>query len=511
MKKQVIFLLLILMYIGVCSAVAEEALLPEEKTDQYMSAVRSCLDNLLEHGTDTYGPVHTPMLMSIIDVRTDKPPRELEVLDGMIRSEGRMHRLNPNGTDLWDDQPLIRTMYAVSEVSKDAKYAKGADAYIKSYFERAQKPNGLLAWGSHIYYDAIKDKPGGDGEGTGPHETLVLCPSWDRMYAVAPEGVTREIENTWEWHVVDKKTGLHNRHDNKQRGCDFAFSGGEFGNAFAFLHAKTGKQKYMDWSKIVFLRHWNARNMQTNLTPDAPGTGDRYDANHCFTTLSGPHSALLLKAYESTGDEWFKFVALGHIKAWNTYAWDAEAQQFHGMLTLDGTPIPEQKRDDSSYDVWKPTGYVDAWRATMYSYEFPLLAGLTAVYAYELTKDDVALQTAQNWGTHIRKQLPVSNGRRWGADIEKALPDAKAKGGGYAENYGRAISFFLRLYRTTNNKDDFDTAVALADESIEKLYENGWLKGHPASPYYRSVDGVAYLMYALLELAEYPNVLPVNL
>ena len=47
------------------------AALPKRKTGRYMTCVRSCLDNLLEHGTDRYGPVHTPMLMSIIDVRTN--------------------------------------------------------------------------------------------------------------------------------------------------------------------------------------------------------------------------------------------------------------------------------------------------------------------------------------------------------------------------------------------------------------------------------------------------------
>lgn len=491
---------------------ATENSLPPEKAELYMSCVESCLDNLLEYGTDRYGTVHTPMLMSIMDIRTNESPQRPEVLDGLIRSEGRLHRQNPGGADLWDDQPLIRTMYAMSEITKDARYAEAADAYIKVFFERAKKPNGLLTWGSHIYYDAYTDAPSGDRNGKGPHETLVLCPNWDRMWAVDSKGVQQQIELTWEWHVADKETGHHNRHDDKQLGLDFAFSGGEFGNAFAFLHAKTGKKIYMDWSRIVFLRHWNARNTVTNLTPDAPGAGDRYDAHHSFTTLSGPHAALLLQAYESTGDETFKEMALTHIKAWLKYAWDAKAGQYHGMLKLDGTPVPEQKKSDSGYDVWKPTGYVDAWRATMYSYEFSMLAAQTAVYAYELTEDEDALQTAINWGAHIRAQMPPSNGRRWNTEIIEAMPDAKTKGGTYAENYGRAISFFLRLHQATNYPDDFDMAVSLADEAIEKLYENGWFKGHPAKPYYSSTDGVAYLLYALIELAQDPkNQLPPNL
>ncbi len=496
---------------GGAAPAATDGALPEQKAERYLASVRTCLDNLLEHGTDRYGPVHTPMLMSIIDVRDHTSPREPDVLDGLIRSEGRLHRRNPGGCDLWDDQPLLRTMVAVSAATQDLRYAEAADAYIRAYLERAKKKNGLLAWGSHIYYDAYKDAPAGDQDGAGPHEILVLCPDWERMWQVDPEGVRGEIERIWEWHIVDKETGLHNRHDDKRPGCDFAFSGGEFGYAFAFLYAQTKDPTHLQWAQTTFGRHWHTRHRTTNLAPDAPGTGNRYDAHHCFTTLPGPHAALLLKAFEATGDPWFKDLALAHIKAYLQYGWDAQAQQYHGMLALDGTPVPRQKRSDQGYDVWKPTGPIDVWRAIMFSYEFPIVAAQTAVYAYALTGDEAAFEAARNWAVNIRAHMPPSCGRRWGQEIAEALPEAEAKGGTYAENYGRAISFFLHLYRATGDERDLAMAVTLADEAVEKLYENGWFKGHPAKPYYESTDGVAYLLYALIELSLHPKELSPNL
>src|SRR5690606_5828265 len=102
-------------------------------------------------------------------------------------------------------------------------------------------------------------------------------------------------------------------------------------------------------------------------------------------------------------------------------------------------------------------------------------------------------------------------GRRWGKELAEALPALAETGGTYAENYGRAISFFLALHRATGDERELETAVQLADEAMDKLYENGWFKGHPAKPYYESTDGVAYLLYALLELARFSTVLPVNL
>lgn len=500
----------LLIWAAIITAAAPDAL-PADAAVKYRHAVESCLDNLLEHGTDRYGKTHSAMLMSIMDVETNTSPQVPETLDGLIRSEGRLHRRNPGGCDLWDDQPLIRTLYAFSELTGDQRYARAADDYIAAYFKHAPKPNGLLAWGSHIYYDAFADAPGGDNDGTGPHEILVLCPNWERMWKVNPEAVEKEIELIWRWHVVDRKTGLHNRHDDRRPGCDFAFSGGEFGYAFAFLYSKTGKPKHLQWAKTVFGRHWNTRNPETNLAPDAPSTGGRYDSTHCFTTLPGPHAALLLKAFEATQDRWFKELGLAHIKAYLDHAWDEQAGRYFGMLALDGTPIPEMKKSDAGYDVWKPTGYVDIWRTVMFSYEFPILAAQTSVYAYELTGDKDALESAVNWATAIRAALPPDAGRRWRKEIFEALPEAEEKGGTYAENYGRAISFFLHLHYATKDAECLSTAIALADEAMDKLYVNGWFKGHPAKPYYETTDGVAYLLYALLELAQYPKIMEPNL
>lgn len=476
----------------------------------YRDIVRTQVDLLLEHGMDTYGPEKLPILMSIIDPRTLSSPESPEVLDGLIRSEGRLHRRNPAGSDLWDDQPLLRVLYTLGEQTEDARYADAANAYIKAYTEHARRPNGLLSWGTHVFYDAYRDAPGGDQDGAGPHEILVLCPQWERMYAVAPEAMRSEIQGIWDYHMVDLETGEHNRHDDRQRGCDFAFSGGEFAYAFAFLYKQTGDEEWLRRAKLVAGRHWNARNPETNLAPDAPATGDRYDAHHCFTTIPGPHAALLLKAFEVSGDVWFRDVALAYINAYLKYGWDAAAGQYHAMLALDGTPVLGQEKGPG-YDAWKPTGHVEIWRTVMFSYEFPMAAAQTALYAYTLTQDAGALEAARNWATSIRKELPPATGHRWKAELEGALPEAARLGGVYAENYGRAISFFLSLHYAAGEEEDLATARALAVEAREKLVKDGWVLGHPAKPYYESTDGVAYLLYAFLELVSYPRQLPPNL
>ena len=134
--------------------------------------MRTHLDNLLAHGTDRYGPVTTPMLMSIIDVHSGESPREPLLLDGWVRSEERPGRRNPGGCDLWEDQPLLGVLFRLSDLSGDARYREAANAYIGSFFARARKPNGLLAWGSHLFYNAYTDQIDDDAHGN-PHEILI--------------------------------------------------------------------------------------------------------------------------------------------------------------------------------------------------------------------------------------------------------------------------------------------------------------------------------------------------
>ncbi len=465
--------------------------------------VSTCLDTLIEHGKDRYGSVHTPMLMSILDVYTLDSPENPPLLDANVRTEGRpTHgRLSPGGTNLWMDQPVIKAMYECSRATGDSKYSEAADAYFDYAMKNCRKSNGMFVWGSHSYWHGFSER----GSGDGVHEILIKHADWASMYRLNPEAVRAEIEGIWKWHVVDKKTGLHNRHDDGRVGCDFAFSGGSFAIAFSFMYSVTADETYLDKARLVADWHWNHRNAKTGLVPDAPRLTSRYDGKHCMTSTIGPHVSQLLRCFELTGEVHFRDAAIAYIKAYEKYGWDEKARTYYGMLELDGTPVPD-KGKGSGYDAWAPYGHIDVWRASMYSYEMPLIAAQASVYAYELSgkdaesRDKELLTTARHWAEVIEKNLPASAGRRWGKDIETAMPEILKTGGTYAENYGRAISFFVHLYRAAGEVRYLKLAEGLARETVETMYVNGLFKGHAAKPYCQANDGVGFLLYALLEL-----------
>ena len=404
-------------------------------------------------------------------------------------------------------------MYRLSKLTRNQKYANAANAYIGYALKHCYKPvdrstryaNGMLCWGSHIYWDCYRDRPGGDGDGIGPHEILVYLAEWKRMHDVNPAAVRKLVDGIWKWHVVDKSTGLHNRHDDGRRGCDFAFSGSSFVHAFSAMYSATRDKKYLEKAKLVANWHWRNRNKKTGLVADSPGIRGRHDGKHCFTTVVGPHAASLLRSYELTGDPFFRDVAIQYIKAYDRFGWDKDAKTYHAMLELSGTPVRDRAKG-TGYDAWTPYGHVNVWRTSIFAYEFTLAAAQAAIYAYELSgpqankRDKELLRIAKRWSQVIEQQLPPQTGRRWKKELEAAMPAVKKTGGAYAEDYGRAISFYVHLHRATGNAKHLKIAETLARDAVKKLFTNGLFRGHPAKPYYEATNGVGLLLWSLLEL-----------
>ncbi len=476
------------------------------------------MDTLINFGTDTYGPIHTPMFMSIIDVDSLTSPEDPLVdlvgsdcesnvandafYDACVRTEGRPRhgRLSPAGTNAWLDQPLIKAMYLCSRMTSDTTYSDAADAYMSYFMNNCKKANGLFYWGSHSYWHAFNESYSGDGT----HEILIKHPDWENLYRLNPSAVTAEVDGIWDRHICDKNTGRHNRHDSGGCGIDFAFSGGSFAIAFAYMYNATGQQVYLDRARLVADWHWDSRNLTTGLMPDRAAGHD-----YSYTSDTGPHASQLLRCYELTGDTAFRDYAISYIKAYERYGWDGGDRNYYGMLnTGDGTPELDSGSFGGYSANYYPVGYVDVWRTIMYTYEFPLIAAQSAVYAYELSdvgggvKDSELLTIAEHWAEVIENNIPPYPGRRWENEMGIVMPDLTRTEGTYAENYGRAISFFVHIYRATQDTHYLDLAEGLATEAVEKLYTNGIFKGHPAKPYYQSNDGVGFLLYALLELQD---------
>jgi len=483
-----------------------------DKKTSYLSYVEQCVKILMEQGTDRYGKIHTPMLVSILDVETRTCPEVPEALDEYFRVTRRGRR-SPAGSNLLTDQPTLRAMYTLSEVTGKRAYAECADRYAGYVMQHLVDAQGFFWWGWHRHYDVFKDSREGHnpnmakwGETVLPHEFHAMDISWDRLWAVDSGAVARAIEAIWEWHVIDKQTGEPNRHGDGTRGCDFSMSGGGCVEAFAFMYIQTKAGKWLERARLVADYYWSRRNPDTDLLPDRPNAGKhRFDGGCFVTSTTGLYCRSLLKAYELTQERSFLDQALAYLQAYAQYGYDEKTGKFWGALTLDGSPIPGPRAyadnvdSAAGYAAAQPRGHLELWGPYVAGYEYPIYTAEAFTQAAGLTGDAEMLTAAERFADWIRKTPPgkiESVEKTW----YSAYTEGAGKEGTYADKYGRTVSFLLRLYVLTGERRYLGDARSMADAAIARLLHNGLFRGHPAKPYYEAMDGVGHLLYALLQL-----------
>ena len=469
----------------------------------YRQYVKQALDNLIEFGTDNYGEKHTPMLVSIIDIDSLKCPTKPQKLDEYYRVT-RRERRNPAGSNLLTDQPLLKVMKYYSKSTGEDQYANFASKYESYVLENLIDEKGFIWWGWHRHYDVYKDIL--DGHAGNHHEIHTLFDvDWESLWRTNDVSANREIEAIWNWQVIYKETGEINRHGDGRKGCDFTMSAGAIIKAFAFLYSKTKDRTWLDRALLIANYNWRQRNPDTNLLPERPNAGkDRFDGSTFVTSITGMYCYSLLKAYECTNNKTFLNQSLSILEAYLTYGHDESTGKFWGALRLDGTPIPGPRLytdnidSKEGYFANQPRGHLDLWEPYVLGYQYAIYTAQTYIYAYQLSGNESMLYAARKFANWIISTPPGSgeSENTW----YKGYSNANGREGTYAGKYGRAISFFIHLYVNTNDNLFKQNAIYLADEAIDKLFYEGFFRGHPSKNYYEAVDGVGFLLYALLQL-----------
>ncbi len=123
----------------------------------HAASVEACVNILMQQGTDRYGRVHTPMLVSILDVETRTCPEVPEALDEYFRVTRRGRR-SPAGSNLLTDQPTLRAMHRLSEMTGEREYADFADRYAGHVMRNLVDEQGFFWWGWHRHYDVFREQ-----------------------------------------------------------------------------------------------------------------------------------------------------------------------------------------------------------------------------------------------------------------------------------------------------------------------------------------------------------------
>ena len=467
---------------------------PRDYTPLVISHVR----NMMEYGTN-YN-----MLVSVLDIQSKQMPVAAAIYGSRVRTEGRDHRRATHGANLWNDLPLLRVMWRLAylDYHNHTDFRDAANAYVLSYTERCLLKNGMFAWGSHVFCHILCNAP---SSASGHHEILKVMADWRSMYTIIPNKVRTQIELMWKFHVVNKMTGEHNRHDDlRESPKGFAMAGASLIHAFAFMSNVSSDPLSRDlWknrSLMIARFHWRGTHA---LVADVPNPGKTSpDARHAFSTTPAFVGMALYHAYDMTGDVVFRTMAEDHVIAWEKYAWDNTTGDFWGMVSLYGTPI-RRWQTTHAYSYWLPAGKASISNSPMFSYSFLLAAAQTAAWAWRIQPNNSVLErVARNYAMAILRQLPMRSDTYLLNELRHDMPKLTLESGAFAEDYGRAISFFMNMYHVSNEQYFKNVAETVARNAVDKLWvENATMfRSYPLSNYCESIDGIGIFLHSLLEL-----------
>ena len=203
--------------LGLCPAAGAE---PPGGPD-YMKIARTYADYMIARGRDTYGKVHSPVFVSVMDRKTGKVfSKASQVPYPHVKTRPyapglrRDHKMRPydrhyTGANPLEDLALYRLLYRLGELTGEKTYAAEADKAVKWFLANTQSTaTGLYPWGSHMHWNVHTEKPVYNSGRYGGHEYNFVWPYWRQN----PEALKRFAHGLWNNQIGDKKTGRFSRH-----------------------------------------------------------------------------------------------------------------------------------------------------------------------------------------------------------------------------------------------------------------------------------------------------------
>jgi hypothetical protein len=245
---------------------------PDDSTkpevESYLRLVKGYADALIEHGTDKYGNMASPMILSMLDRAKLRPFSTMPEAPHGIRASDRV---TPYGCNINLDQNMYRVLYSLSAITGDDKYKVAADAALATFLRVAPSPvTKLLAWGEHLCWDIKSDKPNSN-DGHLTHEPKRPTILFEKLYDLNSEVMIDYCDGLWEHQIHDHNTGNFSRHAQYHKhktssNYDFPKEGGYFIADWSRAFEKTGESRFLDYIDVLADRYLmkmnsNAKNL----------------------------------------------------------------------------------------------------------------------------------------------------------------------------------------------------------------------------------------------------------
>ncbi|MBD3293522.1 MAG: hypothetical protein GF393_11400 [Armatimonadia bacterium] len=456
--------------------------IPEAMFDSsigYLGYVRRFIDTLIEHGTDRYGEVHSPMWVSVLSCRDlSHPGCELPAIEGQ-----RQHDRAVMGGNLQHDLMLLLAARETTELTGDARYEEAAEDYLRFFLTNCtHTPTGLWPWGEHAHWDFHDECVGHY-----IHEHLGAAPLrfWEWAWDLSPEAVLREADGLMN-HVVDVDTFDYNRHADVNEvlpegrtDCDWTFldfprHGGFYLQVWAFAWSRTGDQKYLDRIEKMMDHHERAMHPDSGLLPaTTTNSATRATPSSQLSLAITMLESVPLLGETETGER-CEQLAHRHLEALAALPHEPAEGRYIGSCPIAGT------------DAEGKIGWIPTFSAN-YGQGFACAQALLWTAAHRLTGEHRYLDLAREMA-------------EWYARVEE-LPKAEHI---RAQVFAGIINLMMDMHELDGGDQWLPAAERFARMAVEGLYcevgEDGIFRGATNLWYYESELWVSNLAYALVRL-----------
>ena len=155
---------------------------------------------------------HTPLIIHGINAHDGSPIR-------WALRNGR----SPVISSLSRQSMLLRALRLHAQVSGNKVYKDAADAAIQYTLQNYQNPDGLIAWGGHIFIDAESGEVSGPDDKGLEHELKDTFPYYEAMHEVDSERTLLFLRSFWAHHLADPASLTISRHGDSHN-VDFSFA-----------------------------------------------------------------------------------------------------------------------------------------------------------------------------------------------------------------------------------------------------------------------------------------------
>jgi len=438
-------------------AVCHPAVAEEPKTTRYLSAVVGCLDTLVKDCTDTYGSEHSPLLCSLVDLKTHRIPEKAPPL---LREQRKHDRAYPGG-NLQHDLFTLLAMYHTTKLTGQKRFAEAADAYLGFFLRRcASAGNGLFPYGEHAFWDFRKETVGG----LPIHEDLAFVPKQflDRLWTINPKATAKHIRQL-EMHFLDGQDCVWNRHaqifgsKRPTRPAAFPRHGGFYIYQQCYLYSKN-----RDPSLLALARR----------TADAKRKAGKANLSVLSLGLS------LLRANQ-------ELLGKDTIANWETFGREClnpiveatKEQPRQGRIMI-FVPYRQKPLPNRTYGYWDKVYEGSGGYAFVGAEKLSLMC----LCAYRLTGSQKHLKYARDVADcYLTLDRPA------------AEPITPGK-------FGGLIALSLDLHDITGERKYLQFAQQNADWAVDELYSHGLFRAATGKDYYEAANGVGPLLIELLRL-----------